>query len=118
MSVKFYLNTDLFTEDYRETGINNTAYNAVRNRKTAGNKLLDFDEVIWDWDIPEIVDTLKRMGEEEFTISSTFSSLIEALAAFGKLGVTISGVIEVNSRYTEFGTDNRKRIPALLMKVN
>ena len=116
--VKFYLNTELFTEGYRETDINRTAYKAVRDRKSTGNQLLDFDDVIWDTDIPEIVDTLKRMGETEFTISSTFSSLVETLAAFDKLGVTISGMTEVNSRYTEIGSETHKRIPALKMKLN
>lgn len=118
MSIKFFLNTDLFTEDYKATGINHAAYWAVDRRKKTGNKLLDFNDAIWDRDIPEIVDTLKRMGETEFTISSTYSSLVETLAGFDKLGVTISGMTEVNANTTAFNSNEFDRIPALLMKVN
>lgn len=116
--VKFYLDTELFTEDYRETGINHTAYTAVRNRKRTGNKLLDFNDVIWDRDIPEIVDTLKRMGEAEFTISSKFSSIVDTIAAFNKLGVTLIGITEVNANYKNFGTGEFERIPAFLLRAN
>ena len=118
MSIKFYLNTDLFTEDYKNTGINMAALWAVDRRKKTGNKLLDFNDAIWDRDIPEIVDTLKRMGEKEFTISSTYSSLVETLAGFDKLGVKISGMTEVNANTTAFNSNEFDRIPALLMKLN
>ena len=118
MSIKFYLNTDLFTEDYKETGINHTAFWAVDRRKKAGNKLIDFNEVIWDRDIPEIVDTLKRMGETEFTISSTFSSLIETLAGFAKYGATVVGLTEVNTVFKDYITNENSPKPALLLKLN
>ena len=115
---KFYLDTELFTEDYRNTAINFTAYEAVRNRKVTGNKLLDFSEVIWDKDIPEIVDTLLRMGETEFTISSTMSSLVQTLAEFDKLGAKMAGVTEVNANHRDRSTGTFKRVPAILMSLN
>ena len=116
--VKFYLDKELFTEDYRETAINYLAYHAVRNREETGNALLDFNDVIYDRDIPEIVDTLKRMHETEFTISSTFSSLISTLAGFDKLGAKISGIVEINSVSRDLRTGEHERIPALLMKLD
>ena len=118
MSIKFYLNTDLFTEDYKNTGINMAALWAVDRRKKTGNKLLDFHEVIWDRDIPEIVDTLKRMGETEFTISSTFSSLTETLATFEKFGAKVTGLTEVNTPFKDYTTNEYERKPAILMKLS
>ena len=115
--VKFYLDKELFTEEYRNTAINYTAYDAVRNRKATGNELLDFSEVIWDKDVPEIVDTLMRMGETEFTISSTMSSLTQTLAEFDKLGVKITGITEVNSNHRDYQNGGLKRIPAILMQL-
>ena len=115
--VKFYLNEELFTEDYRETGINRTMYWAVRNRKQTGNKLLDLDDVIWNTDPPEIVDTLKRMGETQFTVSSRMSSLVQTLMELSKLGAEIIGMTEVKSRYAAVGANELERIPALLLKL-
>lgn len=115
---KFYLNTELFTEDYRNTAINYSAFEAVRNRKATGNKLLDFSEVIWDRDIPEIVDTLMRMGETEFTISSTMSSLTQTLAEFDKLGTKMIGITEVNANHRDYSTGELKRVPTILIRLS
>ena len=60
-----------------ELGINATLFWAYRTSKETGNELIDFNEVIWDYDIEEIAQTLRANGITEFTISSTFSSLIE-----------------------------------------
>ncbi|MCH5185632.1 MAG: hypothetical protein J1F64_05840 [Oscillospiraceae bacterium] len=115
--VKFYLNKELFTEDYRKTAINHTAYEAVRNRREAGNKLLDFSETIWDRDVPEIIDTLMRMGETEFTISSNFSGLVKTLADFDKLGAKVAGMTEINANHRDRRTGELKRVPAILMRI-
>ena len=63
----------------KDLGINGTLFWAYRTSKENGNELIDFNEVIWDYDIEEIAQTLKANGITEFTISSTFSSLIETL---------------------------------------
>ena len=52
----------------------------------AGNDSIDFGEVIWDEDIETITECMKENGITEFTVSSTFSSLITTLAAFEKHG--------------------------------
>ena len=57
-----------------ELGINATLFWAYRTSKETGNELIDFNEVIWDYDIEEIAQTLRANGITEFTISSTFSS--------------------------------------------
>ena len=115
--VKFYLDKKLFSEDYREMGINRTMFRAVRRRKETGNTLLDFNEVIQGSEIPEIVDTLLRMKEQQFTISSDFSGLIGTLKEFEKYGAHIVSLTEVNSIHKDFETDEHERIPALLMEL-
>ena len=42
--------------------------------------------------LKKIAQTLKSNGITEFTISSTFSSLIETLAAFEKHGISMAGL--------------------------
>ena len=50
-------------------------------------------------------------------ISSIFSSLIETIAKFEELGCSLDGIVKVRDRYTHFGTDEHKLIPAFKMTV-
>ena len=74
-------------------------------------------EVIWDYDIEAILEDCRKLGVKEFTISSTFSSLIETIAKFEELGCTLDGIVKVKERYTHFGSDEHALIPAFKMTV-
>ena len=99
----------------KDWGINPTLFWAYRNSITAGNDRIDFGEVIWDSEVGEIAETLKENGITEFTISSTFSSLIPTLAEFAKHGVQMAGLTEVKANYTDFQTQERAVISAIRM---
>ena len=99
----------------KDWGINPTLFWAYRNSITAGNDRIDFGEAIWDSEVGEITETLKENGITEFTISSTFSSLIPTLAEFAKHGFQMAGLTEVKANYTDFQTQERAVIPAIRM---
>ncbi len=99
----------------KDWGINPTLFWAYRNSITAGNDRIDFGEAIWDSEVGEITETLKENGITEFTISSTFSSLIPTLAEFAKHGFQMAGLAEVKANYTDFQTQERAVIPAIQM---
>ena len=101
----------------KDWDINPTLFWAYRNSITAGNSQIDFSETIWDSDIEEITKTLKENGISEFTISSTFSSLIPTLAEFAKHGFQMAGLTEVKANYTDFQTQERAVIPAIRMEL-
>ncbi len=103
------------TTSLEEYGINGTMFWAYRKSLTVGNDLIDFNEVIWDKDIEEIVTCMKENNITEFTISSTFSGLIATLSAFDKLGFKVAGVTEVNAPYKDWQADTFARIPAVRM---
>ena len=100
----------------KDYGINSTLFAAYRDCQETGNDNIDFNGVIWDYDIPEIVKALKENGISEFTISSTFSSLIPTLALFEKYGFKMAGLTEVRARYTDFQTGKRAIVPAIRMR--
>ena len=58
----------------KDYGINSTLFAAYRSCLETGNEYIDFNGVIWDYDIPEIIKALKENGISEFTISSTEES--------------------------------------------
>lgn len=102
-------------KDLRKEGINPTAFWAYRKSIEAENERIDFSEVIWDEDVAAIAKTFKANGIYEFTISSTFSSLIPTLAEFTKHGFQMGGLTEVNANYTDFTTGKRAKVPAIRM---
>ena len=102
---------------WKEIGVNWTLGQAYLYSKEAGNELPNFAEVIWDDDIEEILADMKKTGIKEFTISSTFSSLIGTIAKFEELGCSLDGIVKVHERYTYFGSDKHELIPAFKMTV-
>jgi len=100
---------------WKDIGCNWTLGQAYLYSKEAGNDLPNFAEVIWDDQIEEILADCRRLGVKEFTISSTFSSLIETIARFEELGCTLDGIVRIKERYTHFGSDDRSLIPAFKM---
>ena len=104
-------------KDIREIGINPTMFWAYRESQEAESDLLNFSEVIWNDDIAPIVEACREYGIHEFTISSTFSSLIETMAAFEKLGCKLAGLTTVKTRYTNWQTGEQAIAPAVLMTL-
>ena len=102
---------------WEEIGCHWTLGQAYLYSKEAGNDLPNFAEVIWDYDIEAILEDCRKLGVKEFTISSTFSSLIETLAAFEKQGISMAGLTTVKARYTDWKTGKHALIPAFKMTV-
>ena len=89
----------------KDAGVNSTLYWAYRiSKEESENDLIDFNEVIWDYDIKEIADSMRAEGIKEFTISSAFSSLIETLAEFEKKLMSLFPNITCVSKSREIGS--------------
>ena len=101
----------------KDYGINSTLFAANRDCQETANDNIEINEVISENDITKIVKALKENGISEFTISSTFSSLIETLAAFEKEGIRMAGLTEVNATYSDWKTGKKARIPAFRMTL-
>lgn len=101
----------------KEAGINGTMFWAYRDSKAAGNEFIDFNGCIWEKDVEEIVKACRDNGVQQFTISSTFSGLINVLAEFEKHGCKVGGLTQVKATYTDAFTQERAVIPALIMNL-
>lgn len=102
---------------YGDINVNPTFADAYFYSKDAGNDLINFGEVIWEHDIEAIIENCRRFGIKEFTISSTFSSLITTIAEFEKKGANIGDLVEINSRYDDWRTGEKEILPALKMTI-
>ena len=105
---------------YKDINVNPTFGAAYFYSEEAGNDLINFAEVIWNHDIDEIIENCKRFGITEFTISSTFSSLIITIAEFEKRGVHLEGLTEINSDHNDWSAEEpgkKERIPAFRLSL-
>ena len=103
---------------WKSLGFNATFGQAYLYSLEAENDLPNYGEVIWEEDIDPILADCRRTGITEFTVSSTFSSLIETIAELQKRGCELKGLVEINSRYKDWTTGEKERIPAFLMSLN
>ena len=89
--------------------INSTLYWAYRRSKERNAQYLDFSEVVWEEEVPEITKQLREFGKKKFTISSTFSSVIKVIAAFEENGCKLKGITYI--------PDGRETVPAFLLTI-
>ncbi|WP_195540552.1 DUF7698 family protein [Eubacterium maltosivorans] len=103
--------------NYKEVKFNSTIYTAYQHAKQSGNDLIDFDEVIFEQDVEDIMDFCKENDIKQFTISSTYSSLIETVALFEENGAKLRGLTKTKSYIKDYMTGKPKMIPAFLMVI-
>lgn len=70
-------NAGLTKEAFEASGIMGIIMHSYRKSMKADREMLNFGDTIWEKEIPEIVKQLKQYGIEEFTVSSTYSGLLE-----------------------------------------
>ncbi|MBQ7220694.1 MAG: hypothetical protein IJS28_06930 [Synergistaceae bacterium] len=103
---------------FKDGEANCTMLKAYFNSKETGKASLDFNDTIWDTDIQPIAEAVRRFGISEFTISVRQTNLIDLLAAFQELGITVAGVVKVETnRQAPLGQEEHEVLDALLMKV-
>lgn len=98
-----------------EQGINPSFYWAYHNTRRSGLELLNFGEMIWEVDLPEIIKLLDEYGIDRFTISSTFSGLVPLLYDLDEQGFRVAGTTQIESYSKNPVTDEPESIPALIM---
>ena len=102
---------------FEELGVHRTFFWAYRNSREADTETLDFEDVIWEQDIPGIVESCRRFEINRFTISCGMSSMAETIWAFEKNGCCLIGMTEVNTRFDDWKTGQRGRKPAFEIRV-
>ncbi len=83
---------------------------AYRDSVRTGNEFLDINKI--DWDVEDIIPTLKEVGITEFTLSESSTSTMTILNTLTMDGARIEGMTTVNAPYHD-SDDNWERIPAV-----
>ena len=94
-----------------------TIYRQYAVSRNSGNELLNIYDVLYDNQVPILVELMKEHGIKEFTFSSTWSRAIEIAWLFQENGCKLEGLIEINAQYVNYSTDEFEKIPAYLFRV-
>lgn len=81
------------------------------------NETINFDDVIWDNDVEEIIKHCKEFKIKTITISSNFSGVINTLGMFTDNGCKLKGMKKVFSQYTDSKTGKNKIIDAVEIEI-
>ena len=78
--------------------------------RDSGNEHLDISEVVWDKDVADLITAMRENGIELFTFSSTWSSAVETAWLFQQNGCKLEGLIEINSHFTKWDSDEHEKV--------
>ena len=92
-------------------------FNEYEVSRDSGNDYLDISEVVWDKDVADLITAMRENGIEHFTFSSTWSSAVETAWLFLQNGCKLEGLIEINSRYTGWNSDEHEKAHGYLFRV-
>ena len=102
---------------FEELGVDRTFFWAYTYSCEAETEILDFNDVIWERDIPQIIESCRRFEINRFTISCGMSSMAETIWELEKHGCCLIGMTEVNTRFNDWKTGQRQRKPAFELRV-
>lgn len=115
-------NIELFEEVLRngtakESNIPQRLLYAYSCSKMAGNELIDFAGIIWEYEIEEIANSLKANGVEQFTVSGQSTGLLTSLIGFEECGYKVRGMVDVHASTRSWEGDY-ENVKAILMSHN
>ena len=89
-------------------------YESAQDR---GNEYIDLRDVIWDKDVPALIERLRKAGIQKFTFSSTWSSTVETAWLFIQNGCKVEGMTEINGTCQAFMSEEYERVPAYVFSI-
>ncbi len=92
-------------------------WKAYETSRDCGNLYLDISDSVSDEAAPNLVACMRDYGFEAFTFSSTWSSAVETAWIFQKAGCRLAGLVEINSQYKEFDSDEYEKAHGYLFKL-
>lgn len=83
-----------------------------------GNEYIDLNDAIWEKDVADLIQNLRKNGVEHFTFSSIWSGAVEIAWLFTQNCCTLEGLVEINSRFTDTFTGEREKVHGYLFAIH
>ena len=93
-------------------------FRLYENAQKRGNEHIDLNDVIWDKDVPAMIDRLRKAGIKTFTFSSTWSGTVSTAWLFLQNGCKLEGMTEINGKCLAFMSEEYERVPAYVFSID
>lgn len=90
-------------------------YESMMDRE---NEVIDLSDPHEFDDAAEVVAMFREFGVSEFALASGWSGANEAAWSLTQEGCTVAGMVEINSQYKEFMSDEFEKVHGFLFNVN
>ena len=94
------------------------AYRAWAASVSRGNEEPELDDFLWEREVSDFVDTLRKARIESFTITDRSTALMGNLHALAAEGCTMEGLCTVGRIEPEWGYSMPKDVMGIRFKVN
>lgn len=91
------------------------AYRAWRWGKTDE---LVMDDFLWEGEVQDFVDTLRRAGLETFVYTNSSTACMENLHGFAAAGCTLMELCTITMKENRYGEDEEVQVHGVRFKVN
>ena len=92
-------------------------YRLYSEAQERGNEYIDLNDTIEDEQVKPLIGSLREYGIEKFIFSSTWSSAVETAWLFTQNGCRLEGLVEINSRYKAFMSEEYEKAHGYLFSI-
>lgn len=93
-------------------------YKMLSDAAELGNEYIDLSECHEYRDEKGLIELFRKYGIERFTFSSGWSSAVDSAWIFVENGCTVEGMVEINTQFKAWGSDEYEKRHGYLFKVN
>ena len=86
------------------------AYRAWRTSNLRGNDELELDDSVWEKDIHDFIETLRKAGIESFVITSQSTGLMGNLHGFAAEGCEMTGLCTITRKEARWGEEEPEKV--------
>ena len=76
------------------------------------------DDFLWDWEVADFVDTLRRAGIDTFVYTNQSTAVMENLHAFAAEGCRLEGLCTITRRETRWGDEEPTGVQGIRFSLN
>ena len=94
------------------------AYWVFKNRCETDTDEFEMNDFCWDKECRDFIETLRRLGITEFTLTNQSTGLMENIHGFIAEGCTMIGAHTLTKQSRRWGGEQTEKVLGILFKVN
>ena len=94
------------------------AFWVFRKRTENLNGEFEMDDFCWESECHDFIETLRRLGIAEFTVTATSTALMGNIHGYAAEGCTMQGLHTITKKEKRWGSDEHETVQGILFKTN